>query len=111
MRTTTLANRAMKPLAAVLLLVGLAFPLAARAQSPNCDTPLDVVRLVHPLTRIGHKLMTGEPVTIVAMGSSSTWGAGASGNNWPPSTITPLWIWAREWGGRSCWPRNIRFAR
>ena len=79
MRATTLANRAMKPLAAVLLLVGLAFPLAARAQSPNCDSPLDVVRLVHPLTRVGHKLMTGEPVTIVAMGSSSTWGAGASG--------------------------------
>lgn len=80
-RLTNLANRAMKPFAAVSLLAALALPLAARAQSstPNCDTPLDLVRLAHPLTRVGHKLMAGDPVTIVAMGSSSTWGAGASG--------------------------------
>lgn len=80
-RITKLANRAMKPLAAVSLLAALVSPLAARAQSPspNCDTPLDLVRLTHPLTRVGHKLISGEPITIVAMGSSSTWGAGASG--------------------------------
>lgn len=84
-RCPNLANRAMKPLAAVCLLAALVFPLvfplAARAQSPspNCDTPLDLVRLAHPLTRVGHKLISGEPITIVAIGSSSTWGAGASG--------------------------------
>ena len=77
-RITKLAYSAMKPLAAAWVLAALVFPLAARAQSPNCDTPLDVVRLSHPLTRVGHKLISGEPVTIVAMGSSSTWGAGAS---------------------------------
>jgi acyl-CoA thioesterase-1 len=76
---TNLADRAIRPFAAVLLLAALALPSVARAQSPKCDTPLDLVRLTHPLTRVGHKLMTGEPVVIVAMGSSSTWGAGASG--------------------------------
>jgi acyl-CoA thioesterase-1 len=81
LRYTNLALRATKPLAAFLLLAALTLPLAAQAQSPSppCNTPLDVVRLTHPLTRVGHKLMTGEPITIVAMGSSSTWGSGASG--------------------------------
>ena len=80
-RFSNLAYAAMKPLAAASLLAALVFPLAARAQSPspNCNTPIDLVRLTHPLTRVGHKLISGEPVTIVAMGSSSTWGAGASG--------------------------------
>jgi acyl-CoA thioesterase-1 len=80
-RITNLADRATRPLAAVLLLAALALPLAARAQTPSppCDNPLDMLRLAHPLTRVGHKLMTGDPITIVAMGSSSTWGAGASG--------------------------------
>jgi acyl-CoA thioesterase-1 len=78
-RFTNLAYSAMKPFAAASLLAALVFPVAARAQSPNCDTQLDLVRLAHPLTRVGHKLMAGDPVTVVAIGSSSTWGAGASG--------------------------------
>jgi lysophospholipase L1-like esterase len=79
-----IAKVATRPLAAILLLAALAVPFAARAQtpvktaSPPCDNPLDLLRLAHPLTRVGHKLMTGDPITIVAMGSSSTWGAGAS---------------------------------
>ena len=44
----------------------------------NCDTPLDIVRLASPLTHFGAKLARHEAVTIVAIGSSSTWGAGAS---------------------------------
>ena len=43
-----------------------------------CNASLEVVRLAQPLTRVGHKLHTGEPITIVAMGSSSTWGSGAT---------------------------------
>jgi acyl-CoA thioesterase-1 len=75
-----IANGATRPLAAILLLAALVVPFAARAQtaSPPCDNPLDMLRLAHPLTHVGHKLMTGDPITIVAMGSSSTWGAGAS---------------------------------
>ncbi len=65
---------------AAALLVGLPFPPAVRAGSlmPYCDTPLDLVRLANPLARFAQKLVSGEPVTIVAVGSSSTAGAGAS---------------------------------
>jgi lysophospholipase L1-like esterase len=74
------ANRARKSLAAAVLLAGFVLPLAAHAEAvtPACDLPPDLLRLTHPLSRVGHKLVTGEPITIVAMGSSSTWGAGAS---------------------------------
>ncbi len=74
------ANRATKALAVAMLLAGLTLPVVARAEVPaaSCDLPLDMLRMTHPLTRVGHKLTTGEPITIVAIGSSSTWGAGAS---------------------------------
>jgi lysophospholipase L1-like esterase len=36
------------------------------------------VRLTNPLPRIAHKLAAGAPITVVAIGSSSTAGAGAS---------------------------------
>jgi lysophospholipase L1-like esterase len=51
---------------------------AARAASPECHAPLDVVRLANPLPRVAHKLRAREPLLIVAIGSSSTAGAGAS---------------------------------
>src|SRR4051812_25413106 len=73
-----IAKVATRPLAAILLLAALAVPFTARAETTPCKASLDIVRLAHPLTRVGHKLITGEPITIVAMGSSSTWGAGAS---------------------------------
>jgi lysophospholipase L1-like esterase len=74
------ANRARKSVAAAVLLAGLILPLAAHAEAaaPACDLPPDLLRLTHPLARVGQKLSSGEPITIVAMGSSSTWGAGAS---------------------------------
>ena len=43
-----------------------------------CSAPADLVRLSQPLARTSHKLAAGEPITIVAIGSSSTAGAGAS---------------------------------
>ncbi len=46
--------------------------------TPQCDAPLDVIRLVHPLKRFSQRLAANEPITIVAIGSSSTAGAGAS---------------------------------
>jgi len=79
-QATDLAHRAMKPLAVAALIVGLALPLSARAgtAAPACDAPLDLVRMANPLSRVAHKLASNEPITIVAIGSSSTAGAGAS---------------------------------
>jgi lysophospholipase L1-like esterase len=69
---------AMKPLAVAALLAGLAVPLPARAEAPACDMPLDLLRLANPLSRVAQKVASNEPITIVAIGSSSTAGAGAS---------------------------------
>jgi lysophospholipase L1-like esterase len=54
----------------------------ARSLAPqyDCAVPGDVTRLMNPLTRVGKLLAGGEPVKIVAIGSSSTAGAGASSN-------------------------------
>ena len=80
MQGNDLAYRATRTVAVAALLAGLALPLPARAeaQAPSCDTPLDLVRLANPLTRLTQKLAGGDPITIVAIGSSSTAGAGAS---------------------------------
>ncbi len=64
------------PLAAVLL--GLMLPARAQAPASGCNVSVDQVRLANPLARFAHKLVSGEPITIVAIGSSSTAGAGAS---------------------------------
>jgi len=65
---------------AAALLAGLALALPARADTPapTCDAPFDLVRLTNPLQHIAQKISAGEPITIVAIGSSSTSGAGAS---------------------------------
>jgi hypothetical protein len=59
-------------------LAASAWSPAAQAQSAKCDPHLDHVRFANPLTRVAQKLVGGEPITIVAVGSSSTAGAGAS---------------------------------
>jgi lysophospholipase L1-like esterase len=43
-----------------------------------CDGPSDLTRLERPLVHVGEKLSAREPIKIVALGSSSTAGAGAS---------------------------------
>jgi acyl-CoA thioesterase-1 len=75
-----LAYRAMKRTTVAALLATLALPLAARAETPAppCDTPLDLIRFANPLSHVAEKLNSGEPITVVAIGSSSTAGAGAS---------------------------------
>jgi lysophospholipase L1-like esterase len=61
-----------------------AAPLAAAradnapAAAPVCNAPADLTRLPHPLKRVAHRIAAGLPLTIVAIGSSSTFGAGAS---------------------------------
>jgi acyl-CoA thioesterase-1 len=75
-----LATWATKPLAVAALIAGIVLPLPARAEtpSPSCDAPTDLVRLAHPLSRVAHKIALHQTITIVAIGSSSTAGAGAS---------------------------------
>jgi acyl-CoA thioesterase-1 len=60
------------------LAVLLAALLPARGGQPACDTLVELTRLVHPLSRVARKLNRKEPIVIVAIGSSSTAGAGAS---------------------------------
>ena len=43
-----------------------------------CSAPAEVTRLNYPLRHAARRLASGEPLTIVAIGSSSTAGAGAS---------------------------------
>jgi acyl-CoA thioesterase-1 len=50
----------------------------AAETSALCSGAVDLARLNRPLRRIAHRIAAGEPVTIVALGSSSTAGAGAS---------------------------------
>ncbi|HEY6833410.1 MAG TPA: SGNH/GDSL hydrolase family protein [Pseudolabrys sp.] len=91
MQDHSLAQRAVKPLLVAALAAAIALPFSARAEqaalpltaragqaAPRCDVPLDLVRLSHPLSHIAQKLTTGEPIIIVAIGSSSTAGAFAS---------------------------------
>jgi lysophospholipase L1-like esterase len=50
----------------------------AATPKPGCGAPSDLARLDHPLTRLAHRIAGGQSITIVAIGSSSTAGAGAS---------------------------------
>lgn len=60
------------------VLVGLVLPARAQAPVSGCNVSLDQVRLANPLARFAHRLVSEEPITIVAIGSSSTAGAGVS---------------------------------
>jgi lysophospholipase L1-like esterase len=60
-----------------------ALPHGARAEGARpagipCAAPADLSRIATPLPRTAKRLAAGEPVTIVALGSSSTAGAGAT---------------------------------
>ncbi len=65
--------------AGLALAAAVAGPSAAGAQTkPICRTHANLLRLAKPLTRLSRKLESREAITIVAIGSSSTAGAGAS---------------------------------
>jgi acyl-CoA thioesterase-1 len=72
---------------AAVLLVGFAAAAAvvlapagrkASAASDRCGAPEDMVALDHPLPHVAARLEAGGPLTIVALGSSSTFGTGAT---------------------------------
>jgi acyl-CoA thioesterase-1 len=52
--------------------------LAQQTAAFECQAPPEFVRLDQPLRHTARRLAAGEPLTIVAIGSSSTHGAGAS---------------------------------
>jgi len=58
----------------------VALPFAARGENttPTCDAPFSTIRFTNPLTHMVEELTSGKPITIVAIGSSSTAGSGAS---------------------------------
>ena len=74
----TNSNLTMRWLLLAAVLLGMMMPVRAQAPASGCNISVDQVRLANPLARFAHKLMSGEPITLVAIGSSSTAGAGAS---------------------------------
>ena len=74
----TNSNLTMRWVLPAALLLGMVLPVRAQAPASGCNVSVDQVRLANPLVRFAHKLMSGEPITLVAIGSSSTAGAGAS---------------------------------
>jgi lysophospholipase L1-like esterase len=75
----TFATTAMRTIAAALLIALLSpAPVRADTSTVPCRVKAELVRLAHPLPRVAQKLAGGQPLTIVAIGSSSTAGAGAS---------------------------------
>ena len=56
----------------------LVTPVQGAELPKQCGVPAEFVRLEYPLPRLSEKLQLGQPVTIVAIGSSSTAGTGAS---------------------------------
>ncbi|HEX5508058.1 MAG TPA: SGNH/GDSL hydrolase family protein [Pseudolabrys sp.] len=75
-----MTKSASRSLAAAAVLSALSWAAVARAETamPRCDVPLDLIRLENPLPRVSQQLAAGAPLKIVAIGSSSTAGAGAS---------------------------------
>jgi lysophospholipase L1-like esterase len=76
------ALRAVPVIAAAFLFALIAPCLThAQTQPAKCNVRLDLARLANPLTRVAQKLGAGTPITIVAIGSSSTAGAGATSSD------------------------------
>jgi len=73
------ASISMRPAAADPLQSAAAGPASAPANAAfSCSGPAELARFNYPLPHTARRLTSGEPLTIVAVGSSSTTGAGAS---------------------------------
>jgi lysophospholipase L1-like esterase len=66
------------PTSAQIASPGSSAVAAAPAATPRCVVPSDYARFERPLRRTARRLAAGRPIKIVAIGSSSTYGAGAS---------------------------------
>ncbi len=74
---TLMAARAESP-GPVALSTARTAPLSVAARAPTCVVDASKARFDTPLVRVSRQLAAGRPVKIVALGSSSTYGAGAS---------------------------------
>ena len=74
------AQHAKRPIAVAAIVAAVTLPFAARGEpaAPTCDAPLSMTRFTNALVRVAQRLKSGEPITVVAIGSSSTAGTGAS---------------------------------
>ena len=90
-----LAFAATHPAGAQLAAPGSSVVAAKPPAPPQCVIPQDYARFDLPLRRTARQLAAGKPIKIVAIGSSSTFGAGASQpyNSYPSRLAAEL---ARE---------------
>jgi len=73
-----LAGLAVASMGASSAMAQAAAPTAPADQARVCVDKSGVALLTHPLARVAQRIANGKPITIVALGSSSTAGAGAS---------------------------------
>src|ERR1700674_4136281 len=76
-RLTRRARR-LPMLAPAFLLAALALPAPAESAAPTCGVPAELVLFNRALPHLAERVAQRCPVTIVAIGSSSTAGVGAS---------------------------------
>jgi acyl-CoA thioesterase I len=78
--------------------------LTAQTNTPiACNAPATLTNFARPLSRVGRRLAAGEPISVVAIGSSSTAGAGASS----PATNYPSRLAAELKGRFPLRPINV----
>jgi acyl-CoA thioesterase I len=84
---------------AVAVSLAFSFALAPPAFAGGCTAPVELIKLQAPLPKLAASIKTNTPLTIVALGSSSTSGAGASSRAFSyPSRL--------EKELRAVWPNN-----
>src|SRR6266550_1080001 len=72
------ASAATSPMPAAAQDTNASAPRSASSMGPKCSVVPDLARLELPLPRVALRLSGGLPLKVVAIGSSSTAGAGAS---------------------------------
>jgi lysophospholipase L1-like esterase len=79
-------------LSAVVLFGFVVSPARARMSAEDCAIPPEVARFEFPLTRVADHLASSQQIVIVALGSSSTAGVGASSpdNSYPSRLAAEL---------------------
>jgi lysophospholipase L1-like esterase len=75
----SLRSAALGALAMICAMLSMAGLACAQPTTPACSAPNELVRVAQPLNRTALHLATDRRLKIVALGSSSTAGAGASG--------------------------------